>query len=150
MKIEVIKFKREHALYILNNNVRKHDAFDGDYDEYLKIYEDNPAYTIVINDEIVFCGGVVDIGWRRGEAWTLMSDLFYKYPKTCFKICKEKLNELQISMGLRRLQALVDTNLEGGSHFAQHLGFEYEGLLKAYGPNGESMLIFGRTELCNM
>jgi hypothetical protein len=146
MKTEVRNYKKEDAYTILHTNIREHDAQDvSDFETYAELWgKEGPAYTIVINDEIVFCGGVVLIGWNRGEAWTLMSKLFYKYPKTCFKICRDQLNKIIKEHGLLRVQALVDPKLYGGSSFMEHLGFEYEGLLRKYGPCSEDMIMYGR------
>ena len=150
MKVEVRDYKKEDAYTILHKNIREHDARDvTDFETYAELWgKEGPAYTIVIDDEIVFCGGVVKIGWNRGEAWTLMSSLFYKYPKTCFKICRNQLNDVIQKHGLKRVQALVDPSLYGGVRFMEHLGFQQEGLLRKYGPKNEDMWMMGRIE-CN-
>ena len=146
MNIEVRDYKKEDAYTILNKNIREHDAQDtSEFETYAELWgKEGPAYTIVVDGEVVFCGGVVNIGWNRGEAWTLMSKLFYKYPKTCFKICRNQLNKVIEEHKFARVQALVDPKLYGGVRFMEHLGFEKEGLLKKYGPQSEDMWMMGR------
>jgi len=148
--IEVIQYKKEHAYSIFQNNMRERElGITKDFDEFATGWEvSGPAYTIIIDGSIVFCGGVILTGWNRGEAWTLMSDLFYKYPKSCYKICKNQLNEVIKEHGLKRVQAVIDVDFEDGVRFAEHLGFEKEGILKSYGPEGEDMLMFGRRIQC--
>jgi RimJ/RimL family protein N-acetyltransferase len=145
MEIEVIPYKKEHA-YLIYENIRERDAgISSDIDELSAAWErQGPAYTVIIDGELVFCGGFILMGWNRAEAWTLMSDLFYKYPKACFKICRDYTNKVINEYGLKRVQAIIDVDFEAGVRFAERLGYEEEGRLKAYGPDGEDMLMFGR------
>jgi len=45
---------------------------------------------------------------------------------------------------IRRLQAFVNPYHDAGIKFAEFYGFEKEGLLRAYGDNGEDLLLFSR------
>ena len=148
--IEVIPYKKEHARLIYETNIRERDAgISEDIEELSTAWErQGPAYTIIIDEAIVFCGGFILMGWNRAEAWTLMSDLFYKYPKSCFKICRDYTNKIVKEYRLRRVQAIIDIDFDAGVRFAERLGFEEEGILKSYGPEGEDMLMFGRRIQC--
>ncbi len=148
MKIDVIPYEPAHAYAILDRNVREQDLWLSsypDWEKWTKGWKDGgPAHTLIIEDEIVACGGVVLLEWKRGEAWTLLSSLFYKYPKTVFRLVRDNLNRIIQEHDLRRVQALVKPDFITARNFMMHLGFQNEGLLKAFGPRGEDLLMFAR------
>jgi RimJ/RimL family protein N-acetyltransferase len=148
MKIEIITYKREHAYDILDRNVRECDVWltnAPDWEKWAVGWETSgPSYTLVIDDQIVACAGVVLMNYNRGEAWTLFSPLINKYPKTCFKAIRDELRGIVSEHGLKRVQALVRPGLEVAERFVEHLGFEKEGVLVAFGPGGEDMTMYGR------
>ena len=148
MNIEIVKLKKEHAFEIVERN-RKEGLIIGssgiDLEKAGEMWENGgPSYTLVIDGQIVCCAGVVLMEWGRGEAWTLVSSLFYKYPKTSFKAIKTKLDEIAKEKNLRRVQSLINSNSEWGERWMEHLGFRKEGMLRAYGPNGEDFIMFSR------
>lgn len=147
--IEIIQFKKEHAIELFNTDLREQDM--GEFNDIIRfatVWEkEGVGYTMLADGKIVFCGGIIDIGWKRGEAWSFMGNLFYKYPKSCYKVCRNKLGEIIKEKGYRRIQALVDIDMYGGENFVKHLGFEKEGLLKSYGPDGEDMLMYSKCEV---
>lgn len=146
--MKVIPFEKAHALDILDRNVRERDAWisgHGDFENIIETWKTGgPAYTIIIDDQVIMSAGVVLMGWNRGEAWTLLSTLFFKHPKTCFKQVLYRLEEIIYTHKLKRVQALVSPEFEKGVRFVEHLGFEKEGTLKAFGPNNEDLVMFGR------
>jgi hypothetical protein len=44
----------------------------------------------------------------------------------------------------RRIEATVDVGFTEGERWMTLLGFEYEGLMRAYRPDGQDMLMFAR------
>jgi RimJ/RimL family protein N-acetyltransferase len=153
MKIEVIPYEPEHAFLILERNVRDADLYLTslpDFEKWCIAWKQNgPAYTQIIEREIVMCAGVVLLDWRRGEAWTLLSSLFYLYKKTCFKTIREYLSHIIGQYQLRRVQTLIRPDMLPNQRFVEHLGFEKEGLLRMYGPNGEDFIMYGRVNGCH-
>lgn len=149
MKIEIIPYEPMHAYAILERNVREEDIWLSkfpDWDKWVKGWRNNgPAFTLVVDGEIVGCAGVVLMEWSRGEAWTLLSSLFYKYKKTTFKAIKNVLDSIIRDKKLRRVQAVIYEGTEKVcGNFLEHLGFEWEGTHRKFGPNGENVHIYGR------
>lgn len=148
MKIELVPFETEHAMSIIDRNKKEGKFLSSngiDLNELMKAWKDGgPAYTLIIDGEVVGSSGVVLMGWKRGEAWSLLSSLFYKYPKESYGAIKKNLEVIVKDKGLRRVQSLIKLDLESGPSWMKHLGFEYEGTLKAFGPSGEDLMIFAR------
>ena len=148
MKIEIVQYEPDHAYEILHRNVVEQNLWLStapDWAKWAKGWKDaGPAYTLFINDEIVGSAGIILQDWQRGEAWLLFNSLFYKYVKTTYKVIKQSLGQMIAEHDLRRVQALVDPNVQNGQTFMEHLGFEKEGLLKSFGPRGENLFIYAR------
>lgn len=145
---KIIPFEPEHAYEIVGRNLREHDIEISrypDWKDHVRGWKENgPAYSLVINGEVIGCAGVVMLGKGRGEAWTLLSSFFYRYKKTAYRAICEGLRKIIEEKELWRVQALVRPDFETGEHFIKHLGFEREGLLRGYGPNGEDLIMFAR------
>jgi len=149
--IKVIPYEMTHAYAILDRNVREEDMWlskSPDWEKWVRRWkEDGPGFTLIIDGEIVGCAGVALIGWNRGEAWTLLSSLFYKYKKTTFKAIRNMLNSIIEDKKLIRVQAVIFKGTEKVcGNFLEHLGFENEtpSGMRGFGPNGETVLMYGR------
>jgi RimJ/RimL family protein N-acetyltransferase len=146
---KIITFEKLHAYDILDRNVREQDIWlsNQNWEEAVKGWKEcGPAYTLVIDNQIICCGGIVLIGNRNGEAWTLLSPLFYKYIKTAFKAIKQYLQQIVEKESLKRVQATIHPDQDTAIRFIEHLGFHNEtpnGMI-ASGPNGENLLLFAR------
>ena len=153
MDIKIIQYEPVHAYNILDRNVREEDTWLSKFPDWEKWAEgwkkEGPAFTLVIDGQIIGCGGVVLLDKNKGEAWTLLSSLFYKHKKTTYKAIIRYLSLIIAEKGLKRVQALVNTglpNVEACERFLVHLGFKNETPdgMEGYGPNGETVLLFAR------
>ena len=146
--IKVRPYEPEHAYAILERNVRDRDLWLSNFPEWEKWAktwkEGGPAETIFIDDEPVCSAGIVLIGWQRGEAWSLLSTLFYKHVRACYRIIKKRFDEMIKENNLVRVQTLISPDFTESARLAEHLGFDQEGLLRKYGPNHEDLMIYGR------
>jgi hypothetical protein len=144
MKIE--NFKKEHAYNILDQNVRDEELWlsGQDWEGAINIWNDNPAYTIIINDEIVACGGWVFGGYQNCETWVLFSRLFYKYYRSIYKMIKEKTEDIVSAYRIKKLQAIINPEHKEAMRFIEHLGFEKEYDLEYFGPNKENLIMYRR------
>lgn len=98
-----------------------------------------PAFTGYDEEtgKIVFCCGVVDIFKHSGEAWVQLHDKSYV---AAFREVKEILHFL---LGYyTRIQSVIDKQIPENIRFVEHLGFEKEGELRAYGPEGQDMIMY--------
>jgi hypothetical protein len=98
---------------------------------------------LLANGVPVFAGGIVNLKWNRGEAWILPTPFFRSHVKTCLRELRDYIPSLAKQCGFRRIQA---TCVQGVSaKLFMHLGFEYEGTMKHFGPNGETCSMYSRT-----
>ena len=149
MNIKVISYEPVHAYEIIDRNIKTHDVRLTDNPDWKEFAENcksgGPAYTLIIDGKIIFSAGVILLEWNKGEAWLLISNLFYRYKYTGFRLIKKYLAQIIETNKLRRVQALVAPEFESGKHFLTRLGFVEEAdRLKAYGPDGEDFSMFGR------
>jgi hypothetical protein len=92
----------------------------------------------------VACGGIINVGWHRGEAWVLTSSLSYLYSTRIVREMLRRIPEMAVRGGFRRVQATCFT--AGRERFFRFLGFELETEkgLASYGPSGERAFMYAR------
>lgn len=144
---QITEYEPEHARTIIKMNERSQEAWikKGDIDKWcLACKTGGPAYTLIVEDVPVVCAGVILNEWGRAEAWSLLSNAFYKHKIKAYRAIKAGLDSIVIENKLTRIQATVDSNSPEAIDFIECLGFEYEGRLRQYGPNREDYLMFSR------
>jgi hypothetical protein len=92
--------------------------------------------------EPVFAGGIVNMMWGRGEIWVLPTRFYRCHIHSCFRRMLQVLPGLVKSGGFRRVQATCIHGSPG--KWLRVFGFDYEGTLKKFGPNGETCDIYAR------
>lgn len=103
--------------------------------------EGSVGRTVMLEKTPVLCGGIVNLGWRRGEAWVYHTKEFRKHLKSLYKILREEFYYMAKIGSFRRVQALV---FYGNGVLLEHLKFEWEGRMRCVGPNGEDAELFAR------
>ncbi len=79
------------------------------------------------------------------QAWAVFSPSVDKYPVALKKICASLINHAVKEQHLHRLSLTVKSDYEKGNNFAGCLGFELEGLMKKYLPDGADACLYART-----
>lgn len=104
------------------------------------------AITILHNKKPVAIFGLVL--WAEGiwHWWGLLSDGVKECPIAFHKECLRILKENMLRHNARRMQMDVRADYKMGRHWATALGFQCEGLMKKFGPNGEDHYLYARTE----
>jgi RimJ/RimL family protein N-acetyltransferase len=148
VKVDVVPYRPVHAYAVLDANVRHQNVMLSQYPGWdvwaVECQKKGPAYTLLVDDHILGCGGVAIQQWHKAEGWLLLSGLAKHYPKILFRTVKTKLAAIAEEYRLKRVQGFVRPDFAPGIHFLEHLGFRHEGRLEAFGPNGEDYLIFAR------
>ena len=104
--------------------------------------EGSAAYCLLSKDDPVFAGGIVNLQWHRGEIWMTPNLFFHRHVKTCFKLMKNMLPGFVARGHFKRVQLVCSGKVPEGLFL--HLGFEYEGTLKSFGPAGEECRMYAR------
>jgi hypothetical protein len=100
------------------------------------------SYCLLANGEPVFAGGIINMGFRGGEAWMLATPFFHENVKICYRTLRTMIPKAADVGGFKRVQAVC--TVMTSTVLFKHLGFEPEGLLKRFGPNGESCHLYAR------
>lgn len=82
---------------------------------------------------------------NTAEVWVLLNQKNLGNALTLIRLVKRAMGEL-MACGFGRLQAMANANCEPAWRFLEALGFEREGLLRGYGPNGEDRFMYGRVK----
>jgi RimJ/RimL family protein N-acetyltransferase len=100
----------------------------------------NEAYkgvTLFNNDDILAVGGVHTLWEGVGECWIMLSKSGRKKPFTVAKYTFVLFDNMISQENIIRLQASIASTDDKALKFAKWLGFEFEGIMRKYGPDGD-------------
>ena len=81
--------------------------------------------------------GFVDMWPGVGEAWFIASNKIHEYPRKFIRFAKTDVMQRVIDEnGLWRVQAVCKSDWPVALKFARFMGFEVEGVMRKYGPEG--------------
>lgn len=98
------------------------------------------AYTIFDGDTPVVIAGLFEKWPGAAVAWAYVSEAAGRHMVAITRIVQRFL-ELKAP---RRVEATVDAEFDAGHRWAELLGFEREGLLRANRPDGGDQVIYSR------
>jgi RimJ/RimL family protein N-acetyltransferase len=133
-----VDFKAEHLQLL---DVSRPEMFAlmhmGDLVEYGKTIEaTGAAWSVFTKDgRLVWCGGIAPMWHGVGSGWMILSNVADDFPFALHRVCKTMLREA-ISNGYHRIQADIPCSSERARRWILRLGFESEGIMRAYGPDG--------------
>lgn len=144
--IEVVKYKAEHALLLLEREVQERNFYLSDLPNWEEIAyaweKSGPAFTLLIDGKPEACGGIGFLDKTLGECWIFIP----RTDRACiiYRNILKNFNRLIVLHKFRRLQAHVFPNFANGVKLVERLGFEKEGRCRQHGPNGEDMDLYSR------
>ena len=89
-------------------------------------------------------GGIFPLWEGTAEGWVLATKEINNYPITISKVIKQRTDMMIKNNFIRRLQTSVKADCDTAIRFAEWLGLKQEGLMKAYGPDGEDFYRYAR------
>jgi hypothetical protein len=102
------------------------------------------AFTLMVDNKIICCAGVVNHRARVGECWLIASKDFRKYR---YIICKTVKNFLKmLAPFYQRLQMSVREDFIEAQKFAEFVGFEKEGLMRNFDANNDNYFLYGKVK----
>ncbi len=143
---EIVEYLPEHAKRIVEINLRNHDKWlsEADMKKWCESCSGGPAYTLLVDGIPMACAGIVLQDWNKGEAWSLLSESFYSHKVKIYRAMKAGLDALIAEHKLQRVQSLIDPHYPEAVDFIECFGFEYEGRLRAYGPEKKDYLMYAK------
>lgn len=91
-----------------------------------------PAYAAVDGDTVVACAGLIHQWPGRAVAWALIAAEAGPHMVSIHKAVRRAMDIFEA----RRIETAVATNFEQGHRWVKMLGFEREGTMRAYTPDG--------------
>lgn len=140
---------RSHFLDAAANRV---PTVVGTLDTMLRTIE---AYTVprhgvafIDNGRILAVGGVAPIWNGMGEAWLLPTKDMAGHEVSITRHFMYKLDSAFTDLRMRRVQAAVKVGFNKAHRLVKFLGFEEEGLMKKYGPEGADYVRYAKCKPC--
>lgn len=138
--MKVVPFEPEHldTIMLQPSQQRFFNYFTPDYAKALKV--SGPCFTGIDGNRVLGCAGLVKQWENRAIAWALLSgDIgtdFIRVHRAVFRF-------LDLS-DFNRVEAFVDAGFEQGHRWIQMLGFEQEGYMKQFNPDGGDAVLYAR------
>lgn len=146
MKHEIVPLQESHIREIIARNklvgVCLPESLSVDELVQVYLFPGSPASCLLVDDKPVAAGGIINLKWHRGEAWLLIAQDARKHFRAIIRLTKELLTTYAKSSDFHRIQATSYWN--ESRRLLTMFGFTPEGILKHYGPQGESAVIYAR------
>jgi hypothetical protein len=102
------------------------------------------AFSLMHDGKILAIGGIYDLWPGVGEAFSIMSDTAFNYSKSLYQHFKINLDFGVNYKKYTRVQSIVKVGFDAGVRFIEHLGFEREGRMEKWGPDGSDYYMYKR------
>lgn len=100
------------------------------------------AYTVLVDGQPIICAGLLNVGDGRAHAWALFAQHSGRYFVKLIRYIGRYLD----TVSFRRIEATVDVRFFAAIRLANILGFEREGVMKAYGRDGGDHYLYARVK----
>lgn len=115
-----------------------------DLEQYAGILIDGgPSFSLICDEGVVWgCAGVCQLDPHRANAWALIREgiggNFFRFHKEVYSfLCNTEYN---------RVEMAVDTEFQESERWARMLGFELEGYMRQYFPDGRDAYLYARVK----
>jgi RimJ/RimL family protein N-acetyltransferase len=146
--ISLLPFRPWH-MYKINPREGVYDLTkDKDLCTRAMAYENLTSWTFVdvedgVIKEYVAVGGVLPLWDRVGGAWMISTDVLPKHGKEISLIIADIFDRL-FKTDYDRIQATVLVGFDVGSKWVERFGFEFEGCMRKWGPDGRDYNLYAR------
>tara|TARA_R110002167_G_scaffold62113_2_gene175400 strand:- start:611 stop:1051 length:441 start_codon:yes stop_codon:yes gene_type:complete len=142
----MVDYKPEHIESILDGDMSKmaRKSFGMAEDIAHGLFAPGLAFTGLIDGYVIASAGIKPLWPGVGEAWIVASDNMPKKKLSVIKLIKENFDRMIHDNGFVRVQACIRSDWPEAKRFAEFLGFEHEGIMKKYGPDGQDYLRMAR------
>jgi len=145
-KIEIKPYEASHGIKIMQSLVELHNNTLKEMEAAAYSNQENSqvAYTLLIDDEPLFAGGVFIRHQGVADVWLSVSSKASIKPKLVIKTIKKYIKKIMEEEGIKRLQTPILMDFAKGLRFADVLGFQCEtpSGMKYYGYRGETYFLY--------
>ena len=143
--ISLVPFRPEHATLIKARDITASPLATSTEDILRVQALCGHAITALLHGKPAACFGSVYIWPGLEEMWCLMEDRARNSALSLTKIAKSYADLRVVAGNLHRLQITVRSNDLRAVRWGNAIGFETEGLMKKYGPDGSDFFLMSRT-----
>ena len=108
---------------------------------FVSLKRGGPAYCGVVDGQPIVAFGFVSFWQGHAEAWMIADQTLPKHTFLFHRAVRKGLPWLSIRMQLNRLQMTIHSSNTLAERWSLALGFDFEGRLRKYGPDGEDFLM---------
>lgn len=105
----------------------------------LSLIKAGPCWSVFVGGRVVACGGLCAQWEGRAVAWAIISE-----GAPLVAVTRSAIHVLGLPGIPRRVECFVDVSFQEGIRWAEMLGFQREGLMRAFSPDGRDHLLFAR------
>ncbi len=113
-----------------------------DYGKFL--LESGPAYAAIDGEIVVACAGFISQTEGRTMVWAILSRMAGRSMVRLHRVVERALAMHQF----RRIETFVVEGFDAGVRWVEMLGFEREGLMRAYLEDGQNAWLYARVNRC--
>lgn len=100
------------------------------------------AWAAVDAGRVLACAGIVQAHEQRGLAWAMFSSDALRQ----FKLIHRLVRQVVDAAPWRRVEMMVDVRHDAAVRWAERLGFEREGLMRAVTPDGRDCFLYAKVK----
>lgn len=140
--MNIVPFAPEHlrALVLQDAQAWMGPMLQHDYGESLR--RGGPCFTAMDGDHVLACAGVLRMWENRDYAWALLAQDCGAHFVGIYRGIKRFLD----LHDTRRVETAVDSKFAAGHRLMELLGFEREGLMRAYLADGRDCDLYARVK----
>lgn len=132
MSWEVIPFRPEHVA-MMRLQRRQLRLLSYELEPHIETLNlAGPAVTAIADGDVIGCAGIVEQGFGIGTLWGFIGEDSGPYFLRLHRI-GQRLMRLN---PLRRIESSTEVDFAQGCRWLELLGFQSEGILRQYGPDG--------------
>lgn len=131
--LEVVKFRPEHV-----SNIETDFDMPKSFKDAFRSGGDVDAFTVMQGDTVVALGGIHVLWDGVGEGFCMLSKHSGKWQTSIARYARSMFEGIIQNNGLHRVQASIHESDPEAIRFAKWLGFENEGMMLHYGPDGSN------------
>lgn len=137
--IQIMKLRPEHLLDIRVQDAQMVQQISPSYAREV-VANEGVAYAAVLDGRTIACAGIAEAHRDRGIAWAMLADEALAH----FRLIHRAVSRVVQNAPWRRVEMTVDVNHSAGIRWAERLGFEREGLMRSFTPDGRDCYLYAR------
>lgn len=137
--MNVITFEPEHISGIAPQAAQAQWVSRTSAQYLLNLKAMGPAFTGIIDGKPIGSAGIIRTGFGAGLLWAYLSDCGH-----FIRIHRSALRLLDMFDDFRRIEATTECTFANGCRWLEMLGFEFEGVMRKYGPDGADHARYAR------